>query len=118
MLDIDALLASLIPALILLHLYYAPYSKVEESFNLQAVHDILTFGLPWRKHLPDPIHLYDHVEFSGSVPRTFVGPLVLAGASWPLIKYFGDIDRQMLGKVFIDSPPPPFNGIAEMQTSS
>lgn len=93
---IDALLASLIPAVILLHLYYAPYTKVEESFNIQAIHDILTFGLPWRKTLPDPIHQYDHLEFSGSVPRTFVGPLALAGASWPLVKYFEGADRQML----------------------
>lgn len=92
----DALLASLIPLLILLHLYYAPYTKVEESFNIQATHDILTFGLPWRKTLPDPIHRYDHVEFSGSVPRTFVGPLTLAGASWPVVKYFEDVDRQIL----------------------
>jgi alpha-1,6-mannosyltransferase len=87
----------LIPGLILLHLYYAPYTKVEESFNLQATHDILTFGLPWIKGRPDPIQRYDHIEFPGSVPRTFVGPLALAGVSWPLIEYLPDVNRQFIG---------------------
>lgn len=93
----DALLATLIPGLILLHLYYAPYTKVEESFNLQATHDVLTFGLPWIKGRSDPIRRYDHIEFPGSVPRTFVGPLALAGVSWPLIEYLPDVNRQLIG---------------------
>ncbi|KFY63116.1 hypothetical protein V497_02110, partial [Pseudogymnoascus sp. VKM F-4516 (FW-969)] len=68
----------LLPALILLHLLAAPYTKVEESFNLQATHDILVHGTP----LSDlPTHIrstYDHIAFPGAVPRTFIGSLILA----------------------------------------
>ncbi|KAL8280641.1 hypothetical protein RQP46_006964 [Phenoliferia psychrophenolica] len=62
------------------HVFLAPYTKVEESFSLHASRDILALGLS-----PPAVAQYDHIEFPGAVPRSFVGPLVLAGASYPFL---------------------------------
>jgi len=58
---------------IFLYAMICPYTKVEESFNVQAVHDILKFGLS-----KEALTHYDHKEFPGVVPRTFIGALVLS----------------------------------------
>ncbi|KAJ7496638.1 glycosyltransferase family 22 protein [Mycena latifolia] len=62
------------------HVLLAPYTKVEESFNLHAVHDVLMYGVA-----PSSLPNYDHFVFSGAVPRTFIGSVLLAWISTPAI---------------------------------
>jgi alpha-1,6-mannosyltransferase len=70
--------------IIAVHAAIAPYTKVEESFNIQAVHDILSYSsLPGNYF--QRLRFFDHIDFPGAVPRTFVGALALAGLSKPLI---------------------------------
>jgi len=69
---------------IFVHLYLAPFTKVEESFNTQAIHDILIHGIPTRNAAAFFKSHYDHFTFPGPVPRTFVGAVVMSGLTRPL----------------------------------
>ncbi|KAJ5374697.1 GPI mannosyltransferase [Penicillium concentricum] len=97
-----AILTLLFPALILLHLFVAPYTKVEESFHVQAVHDILANGLP---NGFNDLNLnradYDHFSFPGAVPRSAVGAAVLAMLSKPVILLNEGINRQILARAIL-----------------
>lgn len=88
----------ILPALILLHLWFAPYTKVEESFNIQAAHDLLYYGIPLSNVSEQINAQYDHITFSGAVPRSFIGALVLAGLSRPVLWVNDAVDRQFLGQ--------------------
>ncbi len=85
----DTLLSLLIPSLVLLHLVVAPYTKVEESFNIQAAHDVLVYGTPSSNIYHKLSTTYDHFTFPGAVPRTFVGPVFLAAFAQPIVALVG-----------------------------
>ncbi|TPX08911.1 uncharacterized protein E0L32_009615 [Thyridium curvatum] len=85
-----SLLLLAIPALVLLHLAVAPYTKVEESFNIQAAHDLLVYGTPISSNAGKRLAAsYDHFTFPGAVPRTFVGAVLLAGLGQPIVAIAG-----------------------------
>lgn len=76
-----------------LYIVHCPFNKVEESFNTQAVHDVINISptskevgqvdgeIAFRSHLP-----WDHTQFGGVVPRTFVGALMV-GLPMRVAKY-------------------------------
>ncbi|KAK4205236.1 family 22 putative glycosyltransferase [Triangularia verruculosa] len=98
---LDTILSASIPALILIHLIVAPYTKVEESFNIQATHDVLVYGTPSSSIHSKLSNTYDHFTFPGAVPRTFVGPVLLAGISQPLILIFGFQHAQFIVRALL-----------------
>lgn len=113
---LSALLDCLLVSLCLLYVVLCPYTKVEESFNLQATHDLLYHSKNLSKvrgGCPKCIYFtncalnrvccsqYDHFEFPGVVPRTFLGPLVLSCFSWPLVALADSMGATKLFSLYI-----------------
>ncbi|XBW35390.1 hypothetical protein QEN19_000956 [Hanseniaspora menglaensis] len=63
----------------LIHIYFSPFTKIEEAFNIDAIHDILKYGI-------SDISSYEHLKHSTQFPTSFIGPLIIAGFLKPLIK--------------------------------
>ncbi|CDZ96978.1 Protein involved in dolichol pathway for N-glycosylation (mannosyltransferase family) [Phaffia rhodozyma] len=61
------------------HVFLAPHTKVEESFSLHAIHDLLFYGPSL-----DNLNLFDHVSFPGPLPRSFIPSLLIAGVARPV----------------------------------
>lgn len=67
-------------------LLQCPHSKVEESFNLQATHDLYYYGIGPALHATlgysnkddESLLVYDHLQYPGVVPRTFCGPFLIS----------------------------------------
>ncbi|KAI5949425.1 ECM39 [Candida jiufengensis] len=88
MFKFNKVLDAALVALMSYHLVISPYTKVEESFNIQAIHDILNYGV----FPSDVIENYDHKQFPGVVPRTFIGSLIISAIAQPIIfvgSFFG-----------------------------
>lgn len=66
-------------AVVIVYAVACPFTKVEESFNVQAIHDIVRFGIS-----REAVLKYDHQLFPGVVPRTFIGALILS----PFVKLY------------------------------
>lgn len=94
----DIILYPLIPVLIIIHLLAAPYTKVEESFNIQAIHDISSYGLPITNISTTLSQNYDHFSFPGAVPRTFVGALNIVTIAKPLMYFAGTQHAQTIAR--------------------
>jgi alpha-1,6-mannosyltransferase len=81
------------------HVLLAPYTKVEESFTLHAIHDLLFYGghpdalrkvrnglvilsrASHDSHQTHPLSQFDHKVFPGAIQRSFVGSIIIAWLS-------------------------------------
>lgn len=68
---------------------------------MQAAHDILTYRIPTRNVELRFRAQYDHMEFPGAVPRTFIGALVLAGIAEPILLLRDRLDQQMVVRAIL-----------------
>ncbi len=74
---------------------------MEESFNIQATHDVLVYGTPTSNINGKLTSSYDHFSFPGAVPRTFIGPVMLAGFAQPIVKLLGFEHAQLVVRAIL-----------------
>jgi alpha-1,6-mannosyltransferase len=86
----DNLLTFVHFALVSAFAVWCPYTKVEESFNIQAAHDFIHYR--WN------ISKFDHLEFPGVVPRTSIGAFLL---SLP-VTLISEAKQAVFGQAFED----------------
>jgi len=80
-------------AVMIVHIILTPYTKVEESFNLQASHDFLFHR--------SSLSRYDHLEFPGVVPRSFIGAASMAFFSAPFAILFDLLSAPRIVSLYI-----------------
>lgn len=68
---------------------------------MQATHDILVYGMPASSPKMRLSATYDHFTFPGAVPRTFIGSVVLAGLSQPVIALVGFVHAQFVVRAML-----------------
>ncbi|KAK6363113.1 dolichyl-P-Man:Man(7)GlcNAc(2)-PP-dolichol alpha-1,6-mannosyltransferase [Orbilia blumenaviensis] len=85
------------------HLLIAPYTKVEESFNIQAIHDIANIGMPVPfTNVAEILAQYDHFEFPGVVPRSFAGAGLIGGITSIILGFVQDgLLQQIIVRAFL-----------------
>lgn len=104
--------ATLLLSIAALYIVHCPFTKVEESFNIQAIHDIVNLfpsrlpaqdvstinsnltvidkyvGYQYHTEVARRTHLpWDHIVNPGVVPRTFIGALLI-GLPLKIAKHF------------------------------
>ncbi|EWC45530.1 hypothetical protein DRE_05388 [Drechslerella stenobrocha 248] len=99
----DFLLELLLPATMMAYLFAAPYTKVEESFNMQAIHDVANVGMPVPFYnVAESLAQYDHVEFPGVVPRSFAAPAFVGALTSVVLGFVQDgLIQQLIVRALI-----------------
>ncbi|KAK6357243.1 dolichyl-P-Man:Man(7)GlcNAc(2)-PP-dolichol alpha-1,6-mannosyltransferase [Orbilia javanica] len=100
---LGTILEILLPVTMFVHLLMAPYTKVEESFNIQAIHDVANIGMPVPfTDVAEILAQYDHVEFPGAVPRSFAGAGLIGGITSMVLGFVQDgLLQQIIVRAFL-----------------
>ncbi|KAH9460046.1 hypothetical protein MJO29_003996 [Puccinia striiformis f. sp. tritici] len=80
-------------------LFLSPFTKVEESFNLHAIHDFIH-----QPSLSAVAHAGDHLQFPGPLPRTFIGALLIgsiARALLPTLRFIGLVQSKFAEQILV-----------------